>query len=139
MVIESLPDRIAFDLYLNQSYDKHWDEEHERIFPDDFLRDPASLRNLSPAEVECELRRESCVPAWINLAICDVRNETTIISAHCCGRFTKNEDFLYHQYKDYGGGVLPFSPKSPTLPPGWESVEDSGRFSLYWEQDNPAS
>lgn len=136
MVRESLPERIAFDLYLNQSYDKHRDEEHERVFPDDSLRDLASLRNLSHAEVECELWRESCVPAWVDLSVCDVRDDTTIISALCCGRFTKNEEFLYHNYKD---GTPPFSTKSPTLPPRWESVEESGRFSLYWKQDNSAS
>ena len=139
MVSEPLPERIAFDLHLNQSYDKHRDIEHERVFPDDSLRDPASLRNLSHAEVECELWRESCVPAWVDLAVCDVRNETTVISALCCGRFTKNEDFLYHRYEAYGGGVPPFSTKSPPLPPGWESVEKDGRFSLYWQSNGKAN
>jgi len=128
MLIESLPESLAFDLLLNQSYDENRNPEHEQVFPEDSHKDPASLRNLSHQEVECELWREGHMPAWIDLRVAGIREETTIIEAVCCGRFTDNEDFLYHNYE---GGTPPFSIKGPFLPLGWESVEKDGRFSLY--------
>lgn len=63
---------------------------------------------------------------WIDVAVEDVGGGLTVVSLLCCGRFTSQEDLLYHR----DGGRPPFSVKSPALPPGWEGVESSGKFRL---------
>jgi hypothetical protein len=77
------------------------------------------------------LWRGGKVPEWIDAAVQAEDGGQTLVSLRCCGRFTAQEELLYHRYP---GGVPPFSIKSPVLPPGWESVEASGKFDLYWRE-----
>jgi hypothetical protein len=46
----------------------------------------------------------------------------------CCGRFTVTGEYLYHKVEGYP----PFHVLRPNLPPNWESVDESGKFDLFW-------
>jgi hypothetical protein len=74
------------------------------------------------------LWRAGKVPEWIDAAVEAQDAHCSLIGLRCCGRFTASEELLYHR----PGGLAPFSIKSPVLPPGWENIEVSGRFDLYW-------
>jgi hypothetical protein len=75
------------------------------------------------------------VPEWIDAAVESEDGQRSLIGLRCCGRFTTSEELLYHR----PGGLAPFSIKSPVLPPGWESVEASGRFDLHCRQSQRSS
>jgi hypothetical protein len=100
------------------------------IFPEDSDREPASLLQLTVEEAARILWRDELVPEWIDVNVVDVDDDSTILQALCCGRFTKVAEHLYHVAEGYP----PFHVLSPVLPPDWESVEENGRFSIRWQQ-----
>jgi len=129
-VREALPDEVVFLVYPNQSCDENPRVGDEVVFPDESLPEGRHHGPWQADEALNFLWRGGKVPEWIDISVQGVGARCTIIGLRCCGRFTGEEDLLYHQNK----GGPPFSVKSPYLPTGWESVEASGRFSLDWRQ-----
>ena len=129
-VREVLPGEVMFKVYPNQSCDENPRVGDEAVFPGDSLPDGEYHGPWSAERVVEFLWRDGKVPEWIDSAVRDVDGHHTLVSLRCCGRFTALDDLLYHR----GQGLPPFSVKSPYLPPGWESIETSGQFSLRWEE-----
>jgi hypothetical protein len=129
-VREQLRDYVAFLVYPNQSCDEHPREGDEAVFPEESLPKGRHHGPWQVNEVVSFLWRDGKVPEWIDIAVHSVDVRHTVLRLYCCGRFTGQDGLLYHHSK----GVPPFSVKSPDLPPGWESVEASGRFTLDWWQ-----
>lgn len=74
--------------------------------------------------------RDGFVPRWIDLSVFSTNGTITVFELHASDVFTR-----------YGADGCPFfterhlkpwASKSPPLPPNWQSVEKSGRFSLNW-------
>lgn len=128
LVTQSLPANIAFRVYPNQSFDGNARVGDEVVFPDDSLPDGRYLGPWSPEEVVGYLWRDGRVPEWIDASVEAEDSLHSVVGLKCCGRFTASDDLLYHR----SGGLAPFAIKSPVLPPGWKSIEVSGRFDLYW-------
>jgi hypothetical protein len=129
-VREALTDEVAFRVYPNQSCDENPRVGDEAVFPDDSLPDGEYHGPWSAERVADFLWRDGRVPEWIDIAVRDTDGRHTVVSLRCCGRFTAQDDLLYHS----GTGLPPFSVKSPYLPPGGESIEASGKFSLRWRE-----
>lgn len=134
-VVQQLPEEVAFRVYPNQSFDGNPRVGDEIVFPDESLPDGQFLGRWSAEEVVKYLWRDGKVPEWIDAGVESEDAQRSLIALRCCGRFTASEELLYHR----PGGFAPFSIKSPVLPPGWESVEASGRFDLHWRQPKPKS
>jgi hypothetical protein len=130
-VWQTLHDDIVFLICPNQSYDGNPQIGDEEVFPKESLPEGQCHGPWGFKEVIDFLWRNGKVPEWINIAVTSEDGQRTVVALRCCGRFTAQEELLYHRYI---GGVPPFSIKSANLPPGWESVEDSGKFDLYWEE-----
>jgi hypothetical protein len=126
-VLEALPDEVEVRVYPNKSFDENPRVGDEVTFPDEELPAGEYLGPWSLEQAVEFLWRGGRVPEWLDVAARAVTDRRTVVSLRCCGRFTAQEDLLYHQ----GGGLPPFSVKSPYLPPGWESVEASGKFSIH--------
>jgi hypothetical protein len=126
LVLQTLPDSMAYGVYPNQSNDGHPREGDEVIFPNDSLRGLEDYHGpWSEEQVVAFLWREGKIPEWIDVSVEAVARTRTLVALRCCGRFTANDGL--HYYND-PGGVPPFGIKSPDLPPRWVSVEESGRF-----------
>jgi hypothetical protein len=130
-VRQAISDEVIFLVYPNQSCDDNLRVGDEVVFPDESLPSGKYLGPWTAEEVVAFLWRDGKVPEWIDLAVQEVECHRSRVGLRCCGRFTAQEEFLYHRY---AGGVPPFSIKSPVLPPGWENVEKSGKFDLYWRK-----
>jgi hypothetical protein len=129
-VWQELPEEMAFLVYPNQSHDGHPRVGDERVFPADSLPRDRCHGPWSADEAVAFLWRDGQVPEWINVAVQVADGRRTLVGLRCCGRFTAQADLLYHQH--YEAAVPPFSIISPVLPPGWERVEESGKFDLHW-------
>jgi hypothetical protein len=127
-IIEPLPDAIRFDVQLNSSYDGNPLHPDERVYPDDPECIPQHLRSgLSQEEVVELLWREGAVPEWINLTVVQEADQHTLIEMDCCGRFTANEQLLYHARQGYP----PFHVLGPPIPPSHD-LASKERYSLNW-------
>jgi hypothetical protein len=122
-----LPDDVVFLVYPNQSYDGNPRVVDEEVFPEESLPYGQYYGPLSATLVMDFLWRDWKVPEWIDTAVCDEDGRRTTVSLHCCGRFTAQDGLLYYPNRD----TRPFAVKSPDLPPGWEGVDVSGKFSLH--------
>ncbi len=129
-VRQPLPDELVFRVYPNQSFDGNPRVGDEAVFPDESLPEGEFLGPWSAEEVVEHLWRSGKVPEWIDAAVESEDGQRSLLGLRCCGRFTASEELLYHRL----GGLVPFSIKSPALPPGWESVEASGKIDLHWRQ-----
>jgi hypothetical protein len=125
---------VQFLVYPNQSYDDNARVGDEVTFPDEGLPEGKCHGPWAVEQVVDFLWRSSKVPEWIDVAVQAERDGCTVVELRCCGRFTAQEELLYYSGP---GGIPPFSVKSPNLPPGWESVEASGKFDLYWRGNRP--
>jgi hypothetical protein len=130
-VQQPLPDDVAFLVYPNQSCDDNPRVGDEVVFPDESIPEGQYHGPWSVEQVVGFLWRCGKVPEWIDAAVQAEDTGQTLVGLRCCGRFTAQEELLYHRHP---GGVSPFSIKSPVLPPGWESVETSGKFDLNWRE-----
>jgi hypothetical protein len=128
-VRQALPDDVALLIFPNQSYDDNPRVGDEVVFPGDSLPDGEYHGPWSVEEAVAFLWRDGKVPEWVDTAVRAENGRQTLVALRCCGRFTAQEELLYHRY---AGGVPPFSIKSPVLPPGWESVDVHGKFDLNW-------
>lgn len=130
-VRQPLPDETAFLVYPNQSCDDSPRVGDEAVFPGESLPEGQYHGPWSAEQVVGYLWRGGKVPEWIDAAVQAEDGGRTFVRLRCCGRFTAQEELLYHRYPN---GVPPFSIKSPDLPPAWENVEVSGKFDLYWRE-----
>lgn len=74
--------------------------------------------------------RDGFVPRWINISVFSSNSRITVFQLSASDVFTRYESdgcpfYTERQFK-------PWACKSPLLPPGWVSVEKSGRFSVNW-------
>jgi hypothetical protein len=92
------------------------------------LLPPAQLLGVGPAQARKYLWVGGKVPQWVNLSVAAADADHTYIEVAVCDRLTDDPAVLYHQRE----GNPPFHILSPALPPGWESLEASGRFRLGW-------
>ena len=134
-VVQPLPDQLVFRVYPNQSYDGHPRVADEEVFPDETLGNGCFHGPWSVEEVVGFLWRHGKVPEWVDIAVESEDTCCTIIALRCCGRFTSQEELLYHR----PGGCPPFSIKSPCFPPGLWSVEEQGKFDLHWRENRKLS
>jgi hypothetical protein len=126
MVAETLPDSLVFRVYPNQSCDGAPLVDDEENFPEETLPSEEFLGPWDAEQAVAYLWRFGKVPEWIDVGVEAVENARTRIGLRCCGRFAEKEHLLYHRQE----GLPPFAIKSPSLPPGWRSVEESGPFEI---------
>ena len=129
-VRQPLPDEFALLVVPNCSYDGNPRRGDEEVFPDESLPDRQHHGPWSVAEAVAFLWRAGKVPEWIDLHTVAENGVRSLVELRCCGRFSADEELLYHQY----GGFAPLHVVSPPLPPDWQGAEASGRFDLYWER-----
>lgn len=126
MVKQVLPDTPLFLIEPNTSYDGNAVLGDETLFPQDSLPPGKTLGPLDTRAATHWLWREGKIPEWIDVRAYDVSSSASVLWLMCCGRFTSDADLLYHERE----GNQPFHVTSPTLPPGWKSVEADGPFDL---------
>lgn len=127
MVLDELPDSIAYRVFPNQSYDEHRAHD-EVVYPDDSLAHTHDYIEMGRDDCIRYLYRDGRVPQWIDISVGAVAHGLTYIYLRCCGRFTADDERLY--YKQLGRG--PFSIKSPAIPP---HVELGDRVTKFWIGD----
>jgi hypothetical protein len=127
-VFNLLPSHYRYLLFPNQSYDGNPLVEDEIIFPEESLPQDKYLGPLTGDEVVSYLWRNGKVPEWVDVNVHSVDENYTYLRLLCCGRFTATDTLLYHQHE----GRPPFHMRSPYLPPGWGSIEQSSKFDLHW-------
>ena len=132
-VVNSLPSFCSFLVYPNQSYDGNQLKGDEELFPSDSLPFPRFIGPLSFEEAFQFLWRNGKVPEWIDVSVQACDADFSYVQLRCCGRFTALEELQYHKAEGYP----PFHVQSPSLPPSWKSLEESGKFDLYWHGTNP--
>jgi hypothetical protein len=124
-VLEALPDEMLFRVRLSQSYDKNPLHPDELVYPEDSgLNLTAKLARCNEGEVVDLLWRENRVPEWVDISVVAEIGFATILGLRCCGRFTGNEQLLYHTKE----GRPPFHACGPALPPNYQNGQ---RFSIY--------
>lgn len=133
-VVQELPEEKMFLLHLNQSYDGNPLVDDEETYPEDSLPGGKPPEPLLEDQVISRLWRDGKVPEWVNLCVQAQDDTFTYIELLCCGRYTAQDENLYHQHEGYA----PFHVLGPDLPIGWRSIEESGRFDLYWRTRKPA-
>jgi hypothetical protein len=132
-VINALPSECRYLVYPNQSYDGHPRVGDEQTFPEEELPEGEYLGPFDASQVIEYLWRDGKVPEWVNVTVCAQDDEYTYLEVLCCGRFTANDGYLYHEEE----GCPPFHVLGPAVPWDWESVERDGKFDLYWNGPKP--
>lgn len=127
-LINPLPSNCRYVIFSNQSYDENPLEGDEQLFPEDSLLLPPYIGPFDEKQVVEFLWRNGKIPEWINVSVYSYDTDFTYLELICCGRFTATEELLYHRQEGYP----PFHVLGPSLPPNWESLEQSGKFNLYW-------
>ena len=127
---QPLPDEFALLVVPNCSYDGNPRRRDEQVFPDESLPEGQSHGPWSVVEAVAFLWRAGKVPEWIDLHVAAEDGGRSMVELRCCGRYSADEELLYHQPE----GFAPFHVHSPPLPPDWQGAEASGRFDLYWER-----
>jgi hypothetical protein len=136
-VTNPLPSNCLSFLYPNMSYDGNPLVDDEQIFPEDgsgLSEEKPYFGALTESEVVEFLWRNGKVPEWINITVSTYDAKFTYLELLCCGRFTETEKRLYHTFEGYP----PFHVLGPDLPPGWKSIEESGKFDLFWRKNAAA-
>jgi putative acetyltransferase len=128
-VRQPLPDEFALLVKPNCSYDGNPRRGDEEVFPEESLPDGCRHGPWSVAEAVAFLWRAGKVPEWIDLHVVAEDGVRALIELECCGRFSADEELIYPY-----GGWSPFQVGSPRPPLGWQSLEVSGRFDLYWQK-----
>ena len=100
---------FSYDIYLNQSYDEHADEE-STLYPEDNDKEIKGINSEEVLEILC---RNNKVPEWIDISVSAVGKKFTLLSLLCCGRFTSKDEKMYYSKRGQG----PFGIKSPSFPP----------------------
>lgn len=119
-VVQPLPYRMVFRVYPNQSCDENPRVGDEEVFPEESLDDGRYHGPWTAEEVVRFLWRDGKVPEWIDISVESADGCCTVVALRCCGRFTAQEELLYHR----PGGCPPFAIKSPFLPSDWCGVNE---------------
>lgn len=123
-VLENLPRNVLFNLNLNASYDGNASSEF-KLFPEDSdMSTGIRTKGIELDSAIYYLYRDGMVPQWVNLQLAGVTNGSAIVGIDSCGRFTADEELLYHQ----GEGWPPFHVLGPILPVGYKRGK---RFSIF--------
>jgi len=113
-VEEKLPGPLHFRVRLNCSYDRNPLRSDETLYPEDSSPERAKrFIRCTEDEVVNLLWRDGKIPEWIDISVVNEVDSTTILELRCCGRFTSDEELLYHTWQ----GRPPFQVVGPTLPP----------------------
>lgn len=130
-----IPTLDRYYIILNGSYDKHPLAPGEYFFPDHGR--PQTDRHIprSAEEVVERLWRDGKIPAWIDITPYEVDGTCLYSELLCCGRFTDQENILYHQREGYP----PFHKFGPILPVGYRDLEQDGKFDLNCYRDQKKS
>jgi hypothetical protein len=128
-VVEALPRSLRFNFAAAQ---RTPDQTGRIKFLGGRLLTPEELVGVEPVQARKYLWVDGKVPQWINLSVVAADDDHTYIELSVCGRLTSKKAELYHQRE----GNPPFHVLGPALPPDWESVEVSGKFSLGWRADS---
>ncbi len=133
---EDIPGYFKYRVCLNSSYDARVCSE-ETVFPEESaIEKKMETACLKFDEVVGLLWRDGKVPEWINISVVDVIGEETLIELVCCGRFTANEQLLYHRSEK----LPPFEVCCPCYPP--ERLDSATvKFSIHhnpvcWTKDD---
>jgi hypothetical protein len=131
MIVETLPDIhmpfISFPMR-EPSTDLAYDE---RVFDrDDIHRQFGHGHPHEEQQMVEYFWRDGFVPRWIDVSVFSTNGTITVFEFHASDVFTRYEADGCPFYTERR--LKPWASKSPRLPPGWESVEQSGRFSLNW-------
>ena len=119
-----MPEAFRFRLRLNSSYDGNPRIGDEVVYPDDSTYEKAhAVMDCTAEQAVAELWREGRVPEWIDVSVIGETGSTTLIQLQCCGRFTADDQRLYHQQ----GGRPPFQIEGPSFPPRY----DGQPFSIH--------
>lgn len=127
-----LPEPYLYLLIPNQSYDGNPLKGDEEIFPNETL---PPFKFQGPWDFEqtmAFLWRNGKVPEWVDISVRACGKNFSYLQLRCCGRFTATEELLYHRAED----CQPFHIQGPNIPPGWEGLEQSGKFNLHWHGHN---
>jgi hypothetical protein len=111
--------------------DKNPLSSEERLFPDHEI--PQIDRDVpySTQAVVDRLWREGFVPEWIDVTPYEVDDTYFYFQLRCCGRFTMDEDHLYHRKEGYP----PFHCFGPALPGSNYDLQTDGQFDLHHFRD----
>jgi hypothetical protein len=124
-VVEPLPLSLRFDF---RAAHRSLEPDGRIKFLGGRLLAPSQLVGVEPVRARKYLWVGGKVPQWVNLSVHAADADHTYIGVAVCGRLTNDPLALYHQRE----GNPPFHVLGPALPPAWESLEASGRFSLGW-------
>jgi hypothetical protein len=126
MAKQALPDHPVFQIQPNVSFDGNALQDDEELFPQDSLPAGQTLGPFDASTATGWLWRSGKIPEWIDVRAYGTVQAASVLRLECCGRFTSCAELLYHERE----GNQPFHVTSPTLPPGWRSVEQDGRLDL---------
>jgi len=123
MVIEQLPQTAKFHIL----WYKPTDANGRTKFLGGRLLLPSDLQRVDHVTARRILWTDGKIPEWINFSVESISNEYTLIEVMLSDKLTSDEEPLRHSRE----GNPPFHVLGPILPPGWRSVEQDGKFSLF--------
>ena len=119
-IIEELPATLLYNFALTERMKS---EDGKIILNEEaFLRH--QLESLSPKEAAKILFRNEQVPVWIDLFVGSYDENHTYIEVTFSEDYTADESLLFHQKE----GFPPFHAVGPTVPEGWQGIEEDGIF-----------
>jgi hypothetical protein len=125
-VIQALPSQYALLVFPNSSCDFNL-VDGEFVFPDESLPEDTYLGPMDVPGFVQHFWRNGNVPEWIDINVGGMTDDTTLLEVLVCGRFTANDDRLYHRES----GSPPFHVVGPCLPPDWDRATPT-RFDVNW-------
>lgn len=127
-VSEHLPMVLRFDFPVGA---RPVDGEGRVKFLGGRLLTPDQLHGVDGTRACRYLWVDGQIPVWINLNVASADERFTYVEVRVSHLLTADDRVLYHQWE----GNPPFHVLSPCVPPGWKSLEESGKFSLGWRSD----
>jgi hypothetical protein len=126
-VIEVLPDDVRFDV----AQHRRPNEEGKIKYIGGRLLDPAAIRSVPYKEASEIHWVDGSVPRWIDMYVCRVDGDATIINIDTTDMLISQEEKLLHRWR----GNPPFQVLGPPNPIGWSSLDMNGKFSLHWRRN----
>lgn len=116
LVTDILPDSVQYMIRPNESFDVNPLHPDEVVFPEDTIPHDGHREPTDAAGVIDFLWREERVPEWIDVRVHHADAECTWIELRCCGRYTANDQWLYHKKQ---ACLPPFQILGPPMPRDW--------------------
>ena len=123
LVIDTLPDRVQYLIRPNDSFDVNPLHPDEVVFPEDTIPHGGYREPTDAAGVVEFLWRAGRVPEWIDVRVIRTDAEWTWVELRCSGRFTANDQWLYHKKQ---ACLPPFQILGPKKPREW-FLDEQGR------------